>query len=58
VPSFITRALTLFEIYGGRGALCPLQAQKLKKSPGEIGLNFGKKNHVENAENSISELFH
>jgi len=37
VPSIITRAWILFEIYSG----CPPppQAQKLKKSPGKIGLN-------------------
>ena len=52
MPSFITRALILFEICWG-GALCPSppKAQKLKKSPGEIGLiapNTGRLSYKSN----------
>ena len=41
MPSFISRVLIFSKIY--RGALCaltPCQAQKLKKSPGKIGLKL------------------
>ena len=34
----MARALTLFEIYGGGGSAPLSQAQKLKESPGRIGL--------------------
>ena len=43
MPRFITRALILFEICRG-GTLCPPQAQKLRKSPVEIGLSLHPKN--------------
>jgi len=47
VPSFITSALILFEIYWGGAQSAPppeiQKIQKFKKSPGEIGLKCEEK---------------